>query len=440
MMKINKTINLILLVISLSCPTIAQSKVTFQKNVFLINDEPFFPIGWYECNTVEQLKEQRKSGINTVLILWDFFVQSRGNIYSPSGYRNALKSFLITADSINTKVIMQLPYKKLFSSASDPESAITNDDYINNLVPYFKDFPALLGWYLADEPELGENWETQSYSKLQHWYKRIKELDEYHPVFVCIANGEYLINQTLEQNESEVNDNPFRTGKFFDVLMEDHYVLREEDSIPSSMLQEYDDWLVTLFESFNRFNDQNLKTHSTILVTQGYGGGISGFRNPEPSEIKYSVISAIEFAQSQKYKSDFLYNLGGIFFWRYGAANSECKKDINEFINFFVKNSFDEIIRQKNYNYLIVNQYEIPETSSFLRFWKGSYYLFVINRSDRKIKNDLKLKIGSYSNCNELLIPFGKIKRICLKDEGAGIFGLKTTLDRREAKIIKITK
>ncbi len=82
----------------------------------------------------------------------------------------------------------------------------------------------------------------------------------------------------------------------------------------------------------------------------------------------------------------------------------------------------------------------MPGVSSFLRLWKGSYYLFMINRSDKKIKNDLNLNIGSYINCNELLIPFGKTKKICLKDEGDGIFSLKTTLDRREAKIMEITK
>ena len=430
-----------LLIIFSICTGIGQYKVTFEENVFYINDEPFFPIGWYECNNIKELKELKSTGVNTVLVLWDFFVQSNGKDFSANGYRNSLKPFLSVADTLDVKVIIQIPYKKQFSSASEFESAITNDDYIDIIVSYFKDSRAVLGWYLADEPEAVSNWKTQPYARLQAWYKLIKEIDKHHPVFVCMANGNDLLSQTIDRkNASKINHNPYTENKFFDVLMEDHYVIKMENSVPSTSLHDYDEWLKTLFKAFIKFNNEDLKAYSTMLVTQGYGGGIEGYRNPAMSEIKYSVFSAIEFAQSSKYRSDFLYNLGGILFWRYGAANYDCKRDINEFINFFVKYSFDEIIRQENINDLILNQHLVPEVGVFLRFWEGSYYLFVINRSNKKIKCKLQLKIDSYSNSNELLVPFDKIKKVYLDDEECGIVSFNSALERRETKIIQINK
>jgi hypothetical protein len=326
--------------------------------------------------------EIREAGANVTLVLWEFLIKVNGGLYTPEGYKVVLHRFLLAADSLDIKVIIQLPFKKEFSSARESDNAIVSDAYINTLVPHFKDYPALLGWYLADEPEAVTNWKTEPYSRLQNWYRLIKIIDPKHPVFVCIANGYHLENQTVRPVGPQNEENPFEMEPFFDVLMEDHYTIWQRDSVPSPKLGEFDNWLRSLYDCFEIYHQNGLTASSTILVTQGYGGGISGHRNPDPIEIKYSVLSSLVYAQNNGYSNPESINAGGIFFWRYGAADSRCKNDINSFIQFFTRNSLDVVLYQSNINDKIINDQDYPLVETFLRYWNGSFYLFVINRSD----------------------------------------------------------
>ncbi|MBT8387132.1 MAG: DUF4434 domain-containing protein [Ignavibacteria bacterium] len=418
----------------------AQNIITFDKNIFQINDQPFFPIGWYECNTIEELAEIREAGANVTLVLWDFLIRANNGAFTPESYKNVLHRFLLAADSLEIKVIIQLPFKKEFSSARESENAIVSDQYINTLVPHFKDYPALLGWYLADEPEAVTNWKTEPYYRLQNWYRLIKTIDPNHPVFVCIANGYELENQTVRPVGPQNEGNPFKMEPFFDILMEDHYAIFHQDSVPSSKLGVFDKRLRSLYDCFEIYNRYGLTAYSTILVTQGYGGSISGHRNPDPIEIKYSVISSLAYAQNSGYPNPESVNAGGIFFWRYGAANRHCKDDINSFINYFTRNSLDVVLSQRNINYKISNDQYYPLVETFLRYWNGSFYLFAINRSDDSAKPEIKLNIGDYSICYELKVPYLTNKQKNLIDIGEGYHSLKDTFSARESKVYLIKK
>jgi hypothetical protein len=176
------------------------------------------------------------------------------------------------------------------------------------------------------------------------------------------------------------------------------------------------------------------------LVTQGYGGGISGHRNPDPIEIKYSVLSSLVYAQNNGYSNPESINAGGIFFWRYGAADSRCKNDINSFIQFFTRNSLDVVLYQSNINDKIINDQDYPLVETFLRYWNGSFYLFVINRSDDPANPEIKLNIGDYSNCSELRVPYLSNKRKNLIDLGEGFQSLIDTFGARESKVYSIQK
>jgi hypothetical protein len=418
----------------------AQNIVTFDKNVFQVNDQPFFPIGWYECNTIEELMEIHKAGCNVTLVLWEFLIRENNGAFTPEGYKEVLHRFLLSADSLEIKVIIQLPFKNEFSSARESENAIVSDTYINTLVPHFKDYPALLGWYLADEPEAVTNWETEPYSRLQNWYRLIKTIDPNHPVFVCIANGYHLENQTVRPVGSQNEENPFAMEPFFDVLMEDHYTIWQHDSVPSPKLGEFDNWLRSLYDCFEIYHHYGLTASSTILVTQGYGGGISGHRNPDPVEIKYSVLSSLAYAQNDGYPNPVSINAGGIFFWRYGAADSRCKNDINSFIKYFTRNSLDIVLYQPNINSKIVNNQNYPLIETFLRYWNGSFYLFVINRSDYPANPEIKLNIGDYSICSELRVPYLTNKQKILIDLGEEYYSLIDTFGARESKVYSIKK
>ena len=433
-----KKITILLLFFIAANQLSAQDIITFDKNIIQINDNPFFPIGWYECNSIEELIEIRGAGCNVTLVLWEFLIRANKGAFNPEGYKEALHSFLLAADSLEIKVIIQLPFKKEFSSARELENAVVNDIFINTLVPHFKDYPALLGWYLADEPEAGTNWKTEPYSRLQNWYRLIKTIDPNHPVFVCIANGYDLENQTVRPVGPQNKDNPFEMELFFDVLMEDHYTIFQQDSVPSSKLGEFDKWLRSLYDCFENYHRYGLTASSTMLVTQGYGESSSGHRNPDPIEIKYSVLSSLAYAQNDGYSNPVSVNAGGIFFWRYGAADSICKNNINSFIRYFTGNSLDIVLRQPNINYKIINDINYPQLETFLRFWNGSFYLFVINRSDAPANPEIKLNIGNYSDCSELRVPYLTNQRMSLINKGEGYYSLIDTLGARESKVYSI--
>ena len=109
-MRYNQRINIgdifikkiiILLLFFFSAGTIsAQNIVSFDQNVFQINDSPFFPIGWYECNTIEELKEIHEAGANVTLVLWEFLMRANTGAFNPEGYKEALHPFLVAADSL----------------------------------------------------------------------------------------------------------------------------------------------------------------------------------------------------------------------------------------------------------------------------------------------------------------------------------------------------
>jgi Secretion system C-terminal sorting domain len=425
----------------------SQSVVTFENNVFKVNGAPFFPIGWYDGSSVPELTAQHNSGANTVLVLWDQDNFIPDNYYnngvldtSPTGYLNALVTFLGEANSLSMKVIIQLPYKQY---RKDSSIAITNDSYVDAIVPALKNNPALLGWYLADEPEFHS--QVEPYTRLQHWYRLIKTYDPLHPdtydpnhpVFVVCSNGYVLENNTIGLITDP--NNPWYNQPFFDVLMQDKYVIASGDNQPSPNLGVFDEWNFSLYDCFERYANSGLTASSTMPVTQGYGldrdgHPQDGLRDPDSNEVKYEVISSLTYAQNDGYPNPVSKNSGGLLFWRYEVSRPSCQYTIGSFIKYFTGNSLDAALRQPNINVHATSNNSQVQT--FLRYYNGSYYLFAVNRSDISPNPTFTLSnIGSYLNlnCIELTIPLGTSNPKTLNNGS-----ITETLGKREARVYKI--
>ena len=121
------------------------------------------------------------------------------------------------------------------SSARELENAIANDVFVNTLVPHFKDYPALLGWYLADEPEAVTNWKTEPYSRLQNWYRLSKTIDPNHPGF-CMHSKWLSLRKPnwFVRLVPKMTDNPFAMELFLDALRKITIPFSKQDSVPSS--------------------------------------------------------------------------------------------------------------------------------------------------------------------------------------------------------------
>lgn len=131
--------------------------------VALLNGAPFFPIGAYGV-PADALAEVADAGFNTIL-------NYRGD------YRNGL-TVLAYLDRCATHGLMGVVDVEEFTRES--KTGRLQVEGLAELVNRAKNHPALLAWYIADEPE---------YAKVPHQdyieaYKLIKRLDPDHPVIM----------------------------------------------------------------------------------------------------------------------------------------------------------------------------------------------------------------------------------------------------------------
>lgn len=124
----------------------------------------------------------------------------------------------------------------------------------------FKDHPALLSWYIADEPIL--NGTKVEY--LESKYNLIKKLDPYHPISMVFMKPK----------------NSPKYTKSFDIMMSDPY------PIP--------DLKITTVGIRSRYLKQKFPNHkSTWIVPQAFGGGEWWQREPTKQELRNMTYQAV---------------------------------------------------------------------------------------------------------------------------------------------------
>jgi hypothetical protein len=152
----------------------AGSKVSFddQGNT-IVNGKPFFPIGIYVYDLSPQvMKDIKSKGFNVVI----------GNGFKADQF-----------DFIHQNGLMAVPF-------STPET-----------IEKVKDHPALLAWYLVDEPESGH-----TPDKVKEAYEHLKAKDKDHPIGLC-----HFLYDALEQ---------FKEG--CDFTMTDVYPVTKNRDVP----------------------------------------------------------------------------------------------------------------------------------------------------------------------------------------------------------------
>ena len=132
-----------LLSLSLAAIASAGSKVTFDdRGNTIVNGKPFFPIGIYVYDLSDAVMNDITSkGFNVVI----------GNGFGVDQF-----------DFIHQHKMMAVPF-------STPQ-----------FVEKVKDHPALLAWYLVDEPETGH-----TPDKVKEAYAHLKAIDVHHPIGLC---------------------------------------------------------------------------------------------------------------------------------------------------------------------------------------------------------------------------------------------------------------
>ena len=139
------------------------------EGVTLIDGKEFLPFGWYGNDDADGPKKHINSILDTALY--------------PS--LAALEKAFAARQAAGVKMIIY-PYQEFVTtggwkifSRQKRKSGLTQEqrDYLIQFIPKIRNNPALLGYYLADEPENREN--------NPRWYREVsellRELDPYHP-------------------------------------------------------------------------------------------------------------------------------------------------------------------------------------------------------------------------------------------------------------------
>ena len=163
-----------------------------QRRGMLVDGLPFFPFGVYSGDG--------DAGIPTDLAERGF------NVYAPysGGWHGTpeildrIRTWLDSCAACGVKVNYDLRYDYYFRKlqVNDQGAIIGGDTWVDEMEPEqerilrseieaFRDHPALLSWYIADEPP------DSNLEKLAAMRRFVKKLDPYHPVTIVFHEGQH---------------------------------------------------------------------------------------------------------------------------------------------------------------------------------------------------------------------------------------------------------
>ncbi|MEI9959477.1 MAG: hypothetical protein WDM90_24870 [Ferruginibacter sp.] len=151
-------------------------KIDLQTGGLVADGLPFFPFGFY-CRASAQLADQEIThGFNLIAP----YQSNLDNTY------NERKTFMDRCAQVGMKV--QYSVNSLIGGGHNGAKGLemTEDEkeaLLRKEVIAFRDHPALLSWYINDEPD-GQG---RPPALLEKAYKIVHELDPYHPYRLCLC-------------------------------------------------------------------------------------------------------------------------------------------------------------------------------------------------------------------------------------------------------------
>jgi hypothetical protein len=307
----------------------------------LVNKKPFFPFGFYCYSPVYPTlpEEEVVKGFN--------FISPYQKIL-PETLKER-KAYMDRCAELGMKVhynLLSVSGGGGVSSKIDGLTDILKKESLINEINAFKDHPALLAWYIADEPN-GNNISPDSLIKI---YKIIKEIDPWHPVS-AVFMAPFLSS--------------VRYSDAIDIVMADPYPVPD---LPVTVVGNVAGQLVKAFEG----------KKPVWIVPQVFGGGEIWKREPTLQEARSMTYQAvINGARGIQY----FVRQGLNLFPKSTGTWSECGRiavEIAEITPWLLSDeesvkvssgSSDVIAKSYNYNgqllILVVNKTNAPVRASF---------------------------------------------------------------------------
>ena len=153
-------------------------KIDYARRSMLVDGSPFLPFGFYTLFPIND-------GLIEQELAYGFNVISPYQHYQHGGPWSDEKAAEVREYmDLCAQVGMKVHYQILWHG----RSAQTDADWarLKNEIETYRDHPALLCWYLADEPELG-TYPPETFVKL---YQFVRKLDPHHPITIVLAHPE----------------------------------------------------------------------------------------------------------------------------------------------------------------------------------------------------------------------------------------------------------
>ncbi|MBO5667855.1 MAG: hypothetical protein J6S43_01890 [Lentisphaeria bacterium] len=161
----------------------ANAAVFDQYGRLLVDGKPFMPVGFYGGTFNEALAEEfAANGVNTIL-----FYGLIGSRHEQDDRRKAeIKRLLDLAQKHNIKLITSMiqQFAGFHALVDSFNGAKGIDETTRALVAHIKDHPALLAWYIADEPIINQ------LGRVQRIRKNINAVDIWHPTYAITCRPE----------------------------------------------------------------------------------------------------------------------------------------------------------------------------------------------------------------------------------------------------------
>jgi len=357
----------------------------------IVNKLPFFPFGFYCYSPVyPSLPEEE--------IVKGF------NLISP--YQKINKETLLERKAYMDRCAglgMKVHYNLLSVSGgggvgskieglSDEEKR----ERLINEIKTFRDHPALLGWYISDEP----NGTTITPEKLEEIYRTIKENDPWHPVSIV-----FMAPFLNAKNYSEA----------LDIVMADPYPIPDH---PVSVPGEVADQLRTEFKGKRPF----------WIVPQAFGGGELWSREPTYQEIRsmtwQSIINGATGIQ-------YFVRQGLNYFPKSSSTWSECGKiamEVAELTPWLLSDEYPLRVESSSKNILVTS-----------RVHNDQLIIMAVNKINEPVSTSFRIT-GFYNGKARVLFEnrFVSVKSGVIADQlaplGSQVYLLNLKPERQESE------
>ena len=222
----------------------------------IVNKLPFFPFGFYCYSPVSPTlpEEEVVKGFNTMSPYQKILPETL----------NDRKAYMDRCAELGMKVHYNLLSVSGGGGVGSKIEGLTDKEKRDRLIAEiktFRDHPALLGWYISDEP----NGKSITPEQLEDIYKTIKENDPWHPVSIVFMA-------------------PFLTSKkysaAFDIVMADPYPIPDNSiSMPGEVARQ--------------LKAEFIGKRPVWIVPQAFGGGELWSREPTIQEIRSMTWQSI---------------------------------------------------------------------------------------------------------------------------------------------------